>query len=219
MTKQLGFFIVYIGLVLMVLFTQLTYKYYIFVSFTIIWISYAMFNFYKQSTKKLSGEFIFKFESKPVRIFILFLAVFITIGYIIKGSFSLLQIFMFWMLVIVDTCIYLITRKLKPISFIIDGTHLIYNDHYKTTRDLSALTSISLNGWNEDIKLKFSNDKPISINRDEFKIEDMHNLVSICIERSNNDLILSENIKFEISMREANKSKNALNEIENNTTN
>ena len=82
---------------------------------------------------------------------------------------------------------------------VINSNLLMLNNQWKSTRDLSKLKALHLNGLTNEIQMTFTNQRKLLLKRNEYKPGDIEELIKICLYRSKEDLIISLNLKNTIS--------------------
>lgn len=180
---------------MLAIFVDIPYSNSIVIGLTVLFLGYMIFEFYNLANNKIEGDLVLRRQSKRVRLLFVFLALIPSVGYLIDGRINLPQIFLSWSIVIFDIVISVLTKRLKPIGIVIKEKNLIVNDFRNTTRNLSQLKSLKLNGLNDQIQMTFVNEKQLYIMRSEYLSLDIESLISICIERSQEQLSISDNLK------------------------
>ncbi len=187
---------IFIGIFLSAIFIEKSYSIFIEIILILVLLGYLFFEFYKINNKKIEGDFIFYKQKNRIQPLFIVLAITATIGYFINSKKDLFQIILFWSIVIFDIITSFITNKVKPIGIVIKANYLICNDSNNTKRDLNKVKSLKLNGFTNEIEMNFEEEKRILIKQSEYLNIDIEILVSLCIEKSNGKVSISENLKF-----------------------
>lgn len=187
--------IIYFGILISTIFVVIPYSNTIVIVLTVLFFGYFIFKFNNIANNKIEGDFILKRQSKMVRPLYILLALIPSVGYFINNRINFLQILLFWSIVIFDIVINVLTKRLKPIGIVIKEKKLILNDFRNTQRNLSQLKSMKLNGLTDEIEMTFVNEKRLYIKRSEYLTLDIDNLISICIDASQEQLSISDNLK------------------------
>jgi len=195
MNRQLTIFILYIFSLLLTLFISIPFSNYVIIVLTVLFFGYQVYQFLQITKNTPNGEIVFRQQSKSVRILFIILALIPSIGYFINGRFNILQISIFWSIVLFDIIVSILTNKLKPIAIVINGDRLELNNQSKTARNLSSLKAISLNGFTNEINMTFSDQSNLLINQNHFSKNDIQKLIDICIAKSRQALTISDNLK------------------------
>jgi hypothetical protein len=149
-----------------------------------------------QFTKNRShGEIFFRQQKKSVRPLFVLLALIPTVGYFINGRFNILQVTVFWAIVLFDIITCILTKKLKPIALVINGNKLELNNQIKRSRNLSSLKALALDGFTDEIRMTFSDQHDLLFKRTDFSSSDIQKLIAVCSERSKEILTVSENLR------------------------
>lgn len=143
----------------------------------------------------MEGDLILRRQTKKVRSLFILLALIPIVGFFINGRTNFLQILLFSSIVIYDILLSVLTRRFKPIGIVIKETNLVLNDFRNTKRNLRQLKGLKLNGWTDVIEMTFQDEKQLYIKRSEYSASDIVSLISICIERSDEQLSVSDNLK------------------------
>jgi hypothetical protein len=195
MTRQLTILFLYFFVLLAILFFSFPYSNYVLIALTLLFFGYQVYLFLQSARKNPSGEIFFRQQSKSIRPIFVLLALTPTIGYFINGRFNIFQISLFWAIVLFDIIISILTNKLKPIAIVINGDEIELNNQFKTSRNLSLLKALTLNGFTDEIRMTFSNKSDLLIKRTDFSSADIQKLILICIEKSKETLTISDNLK------------------------
>ncbi len=193
--------IIYFGILMSTIFVDIPYSNFIVIVLTVLFFGYLIFEFNNLANNKLEGDLILRRQTKSVRLIFILLALVPIVFYFINGRNYFLQILLFWSIVIFDIVIYVQTKRRKPIGIIIKEKNLILNDFRNTRRNLSQLKSMKLNGLTDLIEMTFVNEKRLYIKRSEYLALDIESLIAICIERSQEQLLISDNLKNRNSSR------------------
>lgn len=94
---------------------------------------------------------------------------------------------------------YLIVKGKTTATLLIDKNNLIINDLFIKTYNLETLNKISYDGFDERYIAEFSNSKNVKIEKDDYRQEDLNKFIAVMTTKSNCDVILSDNIKTEIT--------------------
>jgi hypothetical protein len=195
MNRWIFILTIFIGIFLSAIFIEKSYSIFIEIILILVLLGYLIFEFYKINNKKIEGDFIFYKQTKRIQPLFIVLAIAATIGYFINSKKDLFQIILFWSIVIFDIITSFITNKVKPIGIVIKANYLICNDSNNTKRDLNKVKSLKLNGFTSEIEMNFEEEKRILIKQSEYLNIDIEKLVSLCIEKSNGKVSISENLK------------------------
>lgn len=187
--------IIYFAVLLTTLFDHLPYPNHIVIIATVLFGGYQLYIFFNLVNCKTDGEIIFRQQTKPIRLIFIISALISTVGYFINGKSIILQVTLFWGIVLFDIVSSVFTNKLKPIGMLINGNYLMLNNQWKTTRDLSRLKELHLNGLTDEIKMTFTNQRKLLLKQNEYKPSDIKQLIEICLYSSKEDLIISPNLK------------------------
>ena len=183
------------------LFVDIPFSNSIVIGLTVLLFGYLVFEFNKIANNKIEGDLILRRQSKRVRLPLILLALIPTVGYFIDGKINFLQILLFWSIVIFDIYISVLTTRLKPIGIAIKEQNLILNDFTQTTRNLSQIKSMQLNGLTDEIEMTFVKERRVFIKRNEYLPLDIEHLIARCRERGQEQLTVSDNLKKENNSR------------------
>ncbi|NNV53819.1 hypothetical protein [Limnovirga soli] len=195
MKKQLIILIIYLGILMSTTFVDIPYSNSIVIVLTVLFFGYLIYEFNNIANTKIEGDLILRRQTKMVRPLFILLALIPSVSYFINNRINFLQILLFWSVVIFDIVISIFTKRLKPIGMVIKEKKLILNDFRNTNRNLSQLKSMKLNGLTDEIEMTFVNEKRLYINRSEYLAIDIESLISICIDASQEQLSISDNLK------------------------
>lgn len=195
MNRQLLAIIIYLGIMLPLIFSDVPYAKLIVVAITFLFLGYLFVQFNNLARNNFEGDLVLRRQTKRIRPIFILIAIFPTITYFINDRASLLQLFLSWSAVLFDVILTIQTTKLKPIGMVIKGKELLLNDFRNTKRDLGQLTSITLNGWTNVIELTFVNEKQLLINRNEYLPSDIESFIELCKERSEQELLISDYLR------------------------
>lgn len=195
MNRQLTIFIIYSFVVLGILFLNIPYSNYVATALVLLLFGYQVYLFIQIAKRNPTGEVVFRQQSKSISPIFVLLALIPAIGYFINGRFNILQIATFWGIVLFDIAISILTTKLKPIAIVINGDKLEFNNQLKTSRNLSLLKALTLNGFTDEIRMTFSGERDLLINRTDFSSGDIQKLIAICVEKSKETITISDNLK------------------------
>ncbi len=195
MKRQLTIVIAYFGILMLTIFVDVPFSNFIVIILTVIFWGFQVFEYYKIANIKFEGDLILRRQSKKVQPLLFFFAFIATRGFYLNDRINFLQLAVFWAIVIFEILIGIITKRLKPIGIIIKDNNLILNDSINTKRNLSQLNSLQLNGLTDEIKMTFVKEKKLYLKRSEYLALDIEDLISICIERSKEQLSISDNLK------------------------
>lgn len=195
MKRQFIILIIYFGILMSTIFVDIPFSNSIVIVLTLLFFGYLVFEFNKIANNKIEGDRILRKQSKKIRPIFILLALIPTVGFFINGRNYFLQILLFWSIVIFDIVISVITIRLKSIGIIVKANYLILNDFRNTKRNLSRLKSLQLNGLTDEIEMTFVTEKRLYIKCSEYLILGIESLISICIEKSEEQLSISDNLK------------------------
>jgi len=154
-----------------------------------------VFEFQKLAKLHLEGDLILRKQTKKLRLSFVILALIPTVGYFLNERFNFVQITVFSSIVVFEIITTLLTKKLKPISIVINGNNLVMNNLTTTHRNLSKLKKLTLNGLTNEIELTFVEEKKLNINRGEYNNSDIEQLIEFCVKQSKENLAISDNLK------------------------
>ena len=101
---------------------------------------------------------------------------------------------------ILSACIqYLIVKGKMTATLLIDKNILIVNDLFLKRYNLKTLNSIDFDGFDKVYTAKFATSKNIKIQQDDYRQDDLNKFIAAMTTKSNLDVVLSENIKKEIT--------------------
>lgn len=195
MTKQLIILILYLVSSLTILILDFSYSDAIVIGIAFLFFGYFLVAFVQNANKPMEGEILFRRQSRlPRRRFIILAVLSIVVGLVVD-RFNLVRISLIWLILFYDICLSILTRKIRPVFMVIDGNKLRLNDLGKSTRDLSKLKNLNLNGFSNKLELLFVNGDYLSIRRREYLEADMDKLIEVCLDRSKEDVFVSENLR------------------------
>lgn len=195
MNRQLTIFIILSFVVLGISFLNFPYSNYVATALVLLLFGYQIYLFIQIAKRSPTGEVVFRQQSKSISPIFVLLALIPTIGYFINGRSNIFQIATFWGIVLFDIAISILTTKLKPIAIAINGDKLEFNNQLKTSRNLSLLKALTLNGFTDEIRMTFSGERDLLINRTDFSSGDIQKLIAICVEKSKETITISDNLK------------------------
>lgn len=94
---------------------------------------------------------------------------------------------------------YLIVKGKTTATLLIDKNKLIFNDLFIKIYNLETLNKISFDGFDETYIAEFSNSQKIKIKKDNYRENELNIFIAVMAAKSNCNVILSENIKTEIT--------------------
>jgi hypothetical protein len=195
MTKNLIILFIYSVTLIAIIFLNIPYPNFIATCLTVVFWGYMVIEFNKIANRKIQGDFIVRKQTKEVRIFLVFFALYPIVGYFIDGKINFIQILLGWSILLLDIVMYFMTSRLKPIGIVIKEDNLLLNDLTKTTRNLHELKSLTFNGLTEDIIMTFKTENKMLIKSSEYLQSDIKHLILLCIEKSKEQVFLSDNLK------------------------
>ncbi len=195
MTRQIIILIGYFGFLTSTVFVNVPYENILILFTTILFFGYQVFEFQKLAKIHLEGDLILRKQAKKIRLSFVILALIPTVGYFLNESFNFVQITVFSSIVVFEIITSLLTKKLKPISIVIDGNNLVMNNLTTTHRNLSKLKKLTLNGLTNEIELTFVEEKKLNINRGEYNNSDIEQLIEFCVKQSKENLAISDNLR------------------------
>ena len=195
MTRQIIILIGYFGFLTSTVFVNVPYENILILFTTSLFFGYQVFEFQKLAKIHLEGDLILRKQTKIIRLSFVILALIPTVGYFLNERFNFVQITVFWSIVVFEIIITLLTKKLKPISIVINGNNLVMNNLTTTHRNLSKLKKLTLNGLTNEIELTFVEEKKLNINRGEYNNSDIEQLIEICVKQSKENLAISDNLR------------------------
>ena len=195
MTRQIIILIGYFGFLTSTVFVNVPYENILILFTTILFFGYQVFEFQKLAKIHLEGDLILRKQAKKIRLSFVILALIPTVGYFLNESFNFVQITVFSSIVVFEIITTLLTKKLKPISIVINGNNLVMNNLTTTHRNLSKLKKLTLNGLTNEIELTFVEEKKLNINRGEYNNSDIEQLIEFCVKQSKENLAISDNLK------------------------
>lgn len=162
----------------------------------VLFFSYAILLFYKDAIRTIDGDFIFRRQKIRVSmIFFVISALTPVTAFLFAGKFNFIPLVLSLTGLIAVIIITRLAKRLKPVGFVVAGDKLIVNKPGGISRNLNNLNGVKLNGLTEELILSFNQENRLVIQRDEYLPEDIERFVSICIEKSNGNLIVSDNLK------------------------
>jgi len=195
MKRQLIILTIYLGILMLTTFVDIPYSNSFVIVLTVLFFGYLIYEFNSIANTKIEGDLILRRQTKMVRPLFILLALIPSVGYFINDRINFFQIVLSWSVVIFDIVTIVLTMKLKPIGMVIKEKKLILNDFRNTNRNLSQLKSMKLNGFTNEIEMTFVNEKRLYFNRSEYLAFDIQSLISICIDASQVQLSISDNLK------------------------
>ncbi|MBL0144655.1 MAG: hypothetical protein IPP48_01730 [Chitinophagaceae bacterium] len=203
-TKIITNTIYYLGLLAAIVFDVSNFQFYFGIVFVVIQIIFIVTE-YIITNRKIQNETMLVKTNSPFTLKDLFLiiplivALFVVPNLIFK-IFTTKYLVTYISIGVLSAIIqYLIIRGKDTPSLLIEKNNLIVNDLFIKTYNLENLNRINFDGYNETYSAVFGNSKKIRIKQVDYRQEDLDKFIAIMTTKSNCDVILSENIKNEIT--------------------
>lgn len=170
---------------------------YILIALAICMVSYSIFTLLEFSKRKFEADFVLRKQRQSIRPWFVILAVISVIAYFTNNKSGFLTPFLLMIVAIAEILTSYIIKNKKPVTLVITGSKIKFNDSWGKERNIENLEGIYLNGLNDEIHFSFRDQKSFYLKRSNYNLPDIDSLIQMLKLKSKMQVIVSDNLKIE----------------------
>lgn len=203
-TKIITNTIYFVGLIAAMLFDLDNFQFYYGIVFVVIQIIFIAAEYIITNRTIPNEAFLIK-KTSPFTLkdllFVIPLIIVLFVGFnLFFKWFNTIYLVTFISIAVLSAIIqYLIIKGKTTATLLIDKNNLLVNDLFLKSYNLETLNSINFDGFDEVYVAEFANSKKIKIEKDDYRADDLNKFFAVMTTKSNCNVVLSDNIKNEIT--------------------
>lgn len=146
------------------------------------------------SERDTEGDLLIRRQKYPINIGFIILAFIWTMLVVFGKRLDIYYVLFFWMAPVANGITAFYYKRRKPVYIIIQKKDFIINDIWPIRRNIDAISGIRLNGFTNKLRIAFSGQTDLIFNTEEFKKDDLTELIYTLRGLCQQEIKISENV-------------------------